>query len=205
MDFDDLCDAVKDRLDDLARLKEQVPQLKVTLFAIPMRCSETLIHRALELGTDWLALAPHGWRHTRGECLAWTDDEAREKITMAREMGLDAPIFKPPAWLADAMVYDALAELDLAIASHRQQLIRHPTVRQYVYNDRQLRRKVVPIHGHLTPVMDNWLVDMLKDGRITPQWLARQKFAWPWEVATVYTGDSVSVARHYASRFTCAS
>ena len=167
VDFDDYCDATVDTLEVLRDLREHHSTFKVTLFAIPKRCSPFTIASARAL-YPWLQLAPHGWRHTRGECLGWTDEEAHAKLVAARDMGIDAPIFRAPGWLIDGDTYTACSTLDYAIASHSTYRIPHTGVREYVYNLRTpSTRQLRAIHGHLTPVAGNHIRDMLTDGRLT--------------------------------------
>lgn len=164
VEFDDLCDASARRLDLLKDLKEKHPGFQVTLFTIPCRTSAGTIARAKSLG-NWVKLAPHGWRHTRGECLAWTDEEARKKIQLARDMGIDYPCFRAPAWLLDGDVYKACDDLRISVASHKMFRLKHTGVREYVYN--MPRGKFRAVHGHLTNCADNFIDDMLRDGRLS--------------------------------------
>jgi len=182
VDVDDFCDATVAELQMLTELKDQLPELKVTLFTIPQRTSDATIKKAKGLG-DWLQLAPHGWRHTKGECLSWTDDEAREKITLARDRGIDAPLFRAPAWLLDADVYTACKDLNYAVASHKTFRIPNTGVREYVYNMRWPgMKKFRSIHGHVTPVMGNYIRDMMTKGMFDLP--AESTFVFPQEVAT---------------------
>lgn len=167
VDFDDLCDATVGTLDTLARIKEKEPDFCCTLFTIPKRTSQATLQRAKGLGS-WVALAPHGWRHTRGECLGWSTVEAAFKFAEAKDMGLDAPIFKAPAWLSDEDIYKAAALANIAIADHKDFSPNNPGCPVYRYNDPFYRmRGTSPVHGHLTPVCDNFIDDMLADGRLS--------------------------------------
>lgn len=183
VDFDDYCDVVVDRLDLLVALKEKIPPLLVTLYTIPQRTSAASIAAAKALGS-WVQLAPHGWRHTRGECLSWTSDEAVDKISLARDMGIDAPIFRAPAWLLDAEVYDACKSLGYAVASHKTFRITDTTVPEYIYNWRG--SGVKGVHGHMTQVSGNYIEDMLKDGRLDLP--ASASFVFPQSIAKEVTG-----------------
>jgi len=166
-EFDDLCDATAATLDTLARIKEKEPKFQVTLFTIPRRTSPETIAKAKALG-DWIHLAPHGWRHTRGECLGWAKEEALLKISLARDMGIDSPCFKAPAWLIDTEIYDACEELGYVVCDHKDFHEPNHSTRVYRYNDHLYRaKKTTPIHGHLTNCMDNWIEDMAKDGRLS--------------------------------------
>ena len=191
IDFDDLCDGVmvqRWRNDDihlvdfLAAWKERCPPLKVTLFTIPTRTSDATIAALRSLG-PWVALAPHGWRHTRGECLAWTADEAIAKIRHAASRGIDAPCFRAPAWLIDGDVYTACHALGYAVASHMTFRIPHTGFKEYVYN---LHMGAFPpstrrVHGHLTPVAGNHIYDLHHDGLLRTD--SKGVYYFPWEVA----------------------
>lgn len=175
VDFDDYCDAVVDELEVLKGLRERYPTFVCTLFTIPARTSPSTIQAARELG-DWVKLAPHGYFHTRGECLGWSKDEAVRKIEAARSLGIGTmdgeKCFRAPAWLLDADVYDAADDLDVVIASHREFRIpsanRISSPREYVYNDASRRRKGTrAVHGHLTPVAGNYIRDMLEEGKLS--------------------------------------
>lgn len=181
VDLDDFADVTVPKLDTLTKLKEQYPDLRVTLFSIPKRLSASSIEKARALG-DWLYLAPHGWRHTRGECLSWSQYETEEKIKLAAQMGIDAPCFRAPAWLIDEPVYDACAALDYVVCDHRDYNWPGHEARVYRYNDPTMRlRKTTPVHGHLTNCMDNYIDNMLADGRLS--FAAGSKFLTPWEAA----------------------
>lgn len=151
VDFDDLCDNTAHTLTVLEDLKVAYPNFKVTLFAIPARCSQATLQHVAQLNEKYgkfIALAPHGWRHTRGECYAWTSEEAIAKIKAAAAMGIDAPLFKAPAWLLDGETYHACEELGYT-----------------VYNPGHLGI-TNHVHGHLSNTTGNYIKDMLADGRL---------------------------------------
>jgi len=180
VEFDDLCDATAGTLDTIAKVKEKYPDFRTTLFTIPRRTSPEVITKAKGLG-DWLYLAPHGWRHTRGECLGWAKEEALTKISLAKAMGIDAPCFKAPAWLIDVEIYDACEELGYVVCDHLE-FHEDSNAKVYRYNDHFNRMKrTTPIHGHLSNCMDNWIEDMAKDGRLT--FAKDSVFLTPWEAA----------------------
>lgn len=188
VDFDDLCDNTADELEQLCALKARLPLLKVTLFTIPARTSDDTIEKVREINAlaleNWIQLAPHGWRHTRGECLSWTDEEAELKIVAAREKGIDAPVFRAPAWLIDAHTYEACKRLNYAVASHDEFRVPNTGVREYIYNHRVLHRnRFTGIHGHLTPVMGNYIRDMVRQGKFELDVSAT--YAFPQDMAEV--------------------
>jgi hypothetical protein len=186
VDFDDLCDATRSELDILAELKRKHNALQCTLFTIPMRTNPHTIASVQHLNTiwgkKWLHLAPHGWRHTRGECLAWTSEETIDKLHLSRELGIDAPCFRAPGWLLESDVSDGCQQLNYTLASHIDHRAPVPNLREYIYNDPAHERKqLMTIHGHVTPVEGNYIKDMLKDGRL--DFPADATFSTPWEVA----------------------
>ena len=75
--LDDLCDEF-DPWEPLHALKEKYPGLRVTLFAIPARCSDGLLARYRAL--DWVELGVHGYHHALRECLVWGFEETMEKL-----------------------------------------------------------------------------------------------------------------------------
>lgn len=190
VDFDDLCDTVADRAyDQLCQVKEKYPDFTATLFTIPNRTSTATIEKFAK--QKWLALAPHGWHHTRGECLAWSLYEATEKLKMAKDKGVDAPAFRAPAWLINRSCYDAAMDLNLTVCDHVDNYLHVPGCRVYRYNDPIGRLSCAqPIHGHLTNTnaIDNYIGDMLDDGRLT--FADKRAFMWPWEAAVELTMPS---------------
>ena len=184
IDFDDYCDATVDQLPAVKALLDKDENCKITLFTIPARCTEDTIKRAKDLGPR-LQLAPHGWRHTKGECLSWTDEEAKAKIERAAEMGIDAPVFRAPAWLLDADVYTACGELGYTVASHRTFRVPNTGVPEYVYNYRPPGVRFRAIHGHVTPVCDNHISQLVTNGKFV--FKPGAQFVFPQELATVIT------------------
>jgi len=181
VDFDDYCDATIDELDPLVRLKEKHSGFKVTLFTIPKRTTCVALDKIVALnerfGRKWIQLAPHGWRHTRGECLHWTDDETVRKLKLAKKMGIDSPVFRAPAWLLDLDVYEGCKRMNYCVASHQTFRVGHSGVPEYVYNMPETHG-VRGVHGHMTPCMDNYIQNM---DLFFPQ---GSKFVYPQDVAT---------------------
>lgn len=188
VDMDDLCDNVllqwrHDKqvylVDFLLKWKERVPGLKLTAFTIPRRTSKDTI-RIFKKSLEWVALAPHGWEHTRGECLSWSKPEAVAKLKMAADMGINAPVFRAPAWLINQETYEACRELGYTVASHATIRIAATGVSEYIYNHHMGRpKKSVAIHGHFTPVCNNWLYDMEDRGLLSTP--AKATFLWAHE------------------------
>ena len=107
-DVDDLCDDF-DPMADLKFLKEHFPALKVTVFAIPSRCSDELLRTYREV--PWIEVAVHGYHHASMECATWSKEEADSKLQELENRGW-AKIFKAPGWMASPPLREAL-QLDL--------------------------------------------------------------------------------------------
>jgi len=175
MDFDDLCDG-NDDMDTLRRLKDRDDGFKVTLFAIPTRCSDELLGR-YDKERDWIQLGVHGWRHARHECLSWTSEETVEKLNLARDIfpGF-APVFKAPNWEICDEVYEGCRESDFGVADHvRNMLILPDGVRHYVYNVRLRQDSLTRMHGHIQPYANSGLSEAY-DAWISPPVGSEYKF-----------------------------
>lgn len=153
MDFDDYCNATVSKLPDLYRLKEKMPNLLVTLFTVPGKCSPATIATVKQ--HDWITLGMHGWRHTLGECWSWTSEEAAAKMKLALEMGIDGRVFRAPHWIIDAETYYAAKDLDWVIADHKDFRVLNSGCRVYTYNKPVWNPRYARIHGHLPNVCGN--------------------------------------------------
>jgi len=188
VDFDDLCDSVADRsLEYLLTLKEKYPEFRCTLFTIPNRTSDATI--AKFKAYEWIALAPHGWHHTRGECLTWAYHEAEAKILEAKSRGIDAPAFRAPAWLINRATYEVCRDQQIVVCDHKEQYLKVLDTVVYRYNDPAWRKpKIRPVHGHLTDcAVDNFIGGMMEDGRLT--FAKGATFLAPWECGKTVTED----------------
>jgi hypothetical protein len=159
MDFDDLCDANED-FDTLRRLKDRDAGFKVTLFAIPTRCSDELFAR-YDKERDWIQLGMHGWRHARHECLGWTSEETEDKLKLARAIYPNfAPVFKAPNWEMCDEVYAGCLKSDVGVADHiRNMLILPEGVMHYIYNVRLRNDHLTRMHGHIQPFANTGLAE----------------------------------------------
>jgi hypothetical protein len=144
-DLDDLAfDERSDRdIMRLLELREEIPTLKVTLFAIPAICPDWFLRR-LKIDLPFADLVQHGWHHrTCYECLAWTKADCKAALKRGRDMGFTTKGFKAPGWQISDGCYEALAEKGYWVADQ-------------AYNDAR-REKVNPqlaayvIRTHFTP------------------------------------------------------
>ena len=140
-DIDDLCDDF-DPWEELHELRKRYPNLRVTAFAIPGRCSDELLARYR--GLDWVELGAHGYWHSSMECATWPYSETREKLAELSEAGW-LPVFRAPGWAINEEVYSALADEGWICATHSDWLEGSeglPLVK-YVY-----QQYLWSIHGH---------------------------------------------------------
>lgn len=189
VEFDDLCDTVADRsLEQLLIIKQKYPQFVCTLFTIPNRTSDDTLEKFK--AHPWIALAPHGWHHTRGECLTWPYHEAEAKILLARKRGIDAPAFRAPAWLINRATYEVCRDHNITVCDHLDNFLKVLDTKVYRYNDPAWRKpKIRPIHGHLTDstAIENFIGNMLTDGRLS--FAAKSEFVYPWDADKRVTED----------------
>lgn len=171
LDFDDLTDG-NDPHDALMRLKERDGGFKVTLFAIPTRCGDTLLKK-YEAIKDWCALGIHGWRHSRHECLAWTSEEAVDKVIRAKSIYQHfAPIFKAPNWETCDELYMGLQNAGVAVADHVRNIEVIPEgMPVYIYNLRTRQDKFNRLHGHIQPWAGTGLTENANGNGVNPTYL----------------------------------
>jgi glycosyltransferase involved in cell wall biosynthesis len=150
-DLDDLCDR-HDPYEELVALKKEIPGLKVTLFAIPCMTSEETMSKYDDL--DWVEIGVHGYHHSNLECVLWTDEETQIKVEEGRQHLKAAKLFKAPGWAAHTSVYDALEEMDYAVADNMKlsHLWGDAEPKRYAYN---ADVDTVPLHGHTWDTMGN--------------------------------------------------
>jgi len=179
-DLDDLCDEF-DPWFELQGLKEMWPGLKVTLFAIPSRCSTGLLEKYGEL--DWVELGVHGYHHSSRECGVWNTDEAQSKLDEVEEFWPGAKVFKAPGWKKNVDVDDVLHERGWIIADH---IVEAPDwsaleALRYVYNAQD---QYTAIHGHTWETSGNgpgdWL-EMFGDVDEDAEFLFISEVAAPFE------------------------
>lgn len=150
LELDDLCDRWDCR-DQLLALKERIPELRATLFAIPRLCSPDLI--AFYRDLEWVELAVHGWTHALAECCDWGPLEAEQKLRWGAERLGGARGFRAPSWLTSQSTYQVLDKLGMWVADHPQHSAdwgAHDIPRFLS----ELHDDLVVVHGH-THEVDN--------------------------------------------------
>lgn len=123
VDADDFCDE-NSAFEVLNSIKERNPAFKITLFAIPARCSLSLIAECN--GLDWIELVPHGWEHPHArECENWSYERSIQYLDDIDHFGLVRG-FKAPGWQISDGMYQALLERGYWVADQEYNDERRP-------------------------------------------------------------------------------
>lgn len=144
LDLDDAYPG-NDRMDLLRDLKRQVPGLRVTLFAIPGRCTREWVASM----PDWVELVPHGWMHdTNRECQDWDRDKMHSAVWHYGVAGFTVRGFKAPGWQISDGCYAELAARGYWVADQPYNNHRRPAgLRCYLLGEPPAG--VHQIHGHV--------------------------------------------------------
>ncbi len=111
-------------LDLLFEFRSKLPGFKITMFAIPARCSNGFLKEVEQI--EWIDLVPHGLNHeTARECELWTYAESLEYLVLASGLGWTKG-FKAPGWNVSDGLYQALLERRYWIADHPKNNARRP-------------------------------------------------------------------------------
>lgn len=107
----------------LLSLKDRFPNLKVTLFCIPSKCSVKFL-QSIKDRYPWVELAVHGWFHDTHDLIAqeanfWTKEEAHKYLQMAEDMEVFVKGFKAPGWNLNHETYEILADRGYWISEHK--------------------------------------------------------------------------------------
>jgi hypothetical protein len=146
LDLDDAYPG-NDSMHLLADLKHEVPGLKVTLFAIPGRCTRAWIREMNAV--PWIEIVPHGWMHdTNRECQRWTSQEAWAALDAAGAIWIGANGFKAPGWQISTETYLELQRRGYWVMDQPYNNHRRPTgMRCYLLGEPP--PGIVQIHGHV--------------------------------------------------------
>lgn len=159
-DLDDFHDT-NHNLPILLALKRKFPNLKVTLFCIPSKCSVGFIQSLKDRYGHWMEFAVHGWFHdtehgTAQECNYWTEEEAHKYLQMAEGMGVFVKGFRPPGWCINQETYRVLKERGYWVADHRQ----HDRWEKEIVLPRYTTGHLAEVHGHIQAVNMNGLEEL---------------------------------------------
>ena len=99
VDFDDMEDRYdRNGMNFLYWWKTQFPHFKVTMFAIPGRCSPEFLS-LLSSHKDWIQLGVHGWRHDDNfEATKWDSYTMNALFDRIDRMGAFNKVFRAPGW-----------------------------------------------------------------------------------------------------------
>lgn len=138
-DFDDFHEE-NHKLDRLHELKKINPDFKVTLFAVPGKCSPEFLNSL----PDWMELAVHGWLHpTPYEAQDWSKDWTHNVLDRQIIRDYFVTGFKAPGWQISDGTYEALLERGWWVADQHLEDARRPaSLPVYLYEDGHW-------HGHI--------------------------------------------------------
>lgn len=175
LDFDDFT-VYNHKIDTLLKLKEYLPNLKVSMFMVPVDIvneqvpsQRMMLAEYLKLiadNLDWIQLIPHGITHA-GREFEKADREAMELSIKAIENVFDGyrlPFergFKAPQWLWNKDVCDVLDEHGWWGAIDKNQPNMPRTKRTYTYTHSinepfwLAEEDTLCLHGHYSPPMEN--------------------------------------------------
>jgi hypothetical protein len=144
-DFDDFSEK-SNRLDLLFKLKDLIPNYKVTLFTCPGLCSEEFCRGVATL--DWVELALHGDVHSELECSKWTKQQTLDYLYKYESWGCFKKVFRAPYWASSEEVKEALVEKGYILCENKKV--------EYGGKVYQMTPEI-SIHGHITNVCGNGL------------------------------------------------
>jgi len=142
VDFDDFCEE-ENKLDLLYKLKEKIPNFKVTLFTIPGKSSNKFLENLKK--NDWMQFGIHGEYHTYLECEKWDKNKINQVLDKYEPLGYYEKLFKAPYWRGNEEIYKVLDERGYIIAENKP--IEYVKNKYLLYN--------YSVHGHISNVCDN--------------------------------------------------
>ena len=151
IDLDDFTDERINLLNPLLKLKEIIPNLKITLFCIPKGTSDLIAKKILSYG--FFELAQHGWVHNLYECKNLLYQEAIDMLE-AGHRDYFVRGFKAPNWLYSHAMLKVLKENNYWAAIHPKQVefAKKIGVKTYLYSqaiDGDWRAETIHATGHV--------------------------------------------------------
>jgi len=151
LDLDDFGDT-NSRLDWLWMLKNEFPDFKVNLFAIP-RDNQRIEWLEYLKQLDWIQLCVHGWNHESNEEV----DEKLLKEGFIVYQGF-AKVYRAPFWQLSDEMYKRLKKLGFKIMLHPDDP-REGIKYNWNIKDSPPNLDIVYAHGHVQDVCSNGLVE----------------------------------------------
>ncbi len=107
-------------LEELNKMKDKYPNLKVTLFTIIGKCDPSQLILLSDI--QWIQLAAHGHDHDKNsEVMDWDSAQWYRVINEYEEFGFQH-IFKAPNWEMSKLGYQVLKDLKWAVAVRKNQI-----------------------------------------------------------------------------------
>lgn len=189
IDSDDLSDEY-DPYDMLVDVKSRFPKFKITLFAIPTKCSPALIKKYDEL--DWVELAVHGYTHDPNTEFQNATYEETDMKMLAGFVKLGAravKLFKAPGWQISDPTLQWLKDNDWAVMDQYYNNERRPEgLKTLVYadNPKEDGGAFNVLHTHTWDCCDNDIHKMLQH----PPFDAETEFLFVSEAAKPWSKSS---------------
>jgi len=181
-DLDDFSIQNKEAFELLRRIKEHYPNMKVSMFTIPLPLAirkriipekehEKFMKALPEY--DWIEICPHGVSHIEQEGLyPKRKKQAKDYIFLSEKLfkryGVPfQKIFKAPFWQANDLVYDELKRRDYTVAVDRNNVPKGE-FKKYIYNwsidDPHIPDvPIIKAHGHLDVTSSNSIFKAYKN------------------------------------------
>ena len=136
LNFDDFT-SDNNKLDLIHKLKKAIPNLKLTLFAIPVGMPPDFLHEVSHIG--WIEMAMHGVDHSLNEFGMYDKETAIRRIKKGEGITEHLLVkgFKAPRWRISKGTLEALKELGYWVATHpwaSKDLAFPPGMRSYRWN-----------------------------------------------------------------------
>lgn len=185
-DLDDFAEQPeRNCLNELIKLKEKWPNLKVTLFAIPYYGNQDqsdFFHSVRLNYGDWIQLGIHGWdHHSNFECSQWDYKEANDKIYKAWKMGCFNKVFKAPGWQISRDTYSVCKNAGFIVADHKESVYTEPGIPNKDRRPKSLRVYEIDhpwmVHGHTWNCVGNGIYELVE------KW---EKEGYPWDENTEF-------------------
>lgn len=167
LDFDDMEDKYdRNGLNFLLYWKAKVPNLKVTMFAIPGRCTSQFLEM-LKPYQEWMQLGVHGWHHNDNfECQKWDKYTAEALLERVDKLGSFVKVFRAPGWqITYPQPYNEAPDPSKPVNSDPHLVYDALTARNYIIADQHYNKERRPdglkvycscnpyfMHGHVEDI-----------------------------------------------------
>lgn len=117
--LDDFCEAymTKDKWELLFELKKIAPNIKITMFTIPLKCSSRWLAYVKENFGDWIQMALHGTTHSEHDSF-FTENDANVAMHFYNDKFF-SKCFKAPKWHLGKDAYDKFRNDGFIVATNK--------------------------------------------------------------------------------------